>query len=101
VGCGERQTTGEPLRHDVIVELASLSPDGRLVVTSCADNTARVWEAETGKLLGQPLRHERDIEAINFSSDGRRIVTASADHSARVWDAYSASHLGSPFNMTV
>ena len=58
---------GKPLRIDVLVQLASFSPDGHLIVTSSADNTARVWDSETGKPLGQPLRHEKDIKAINFS----------------------------------
>ena len=87
----------EPLRHEVIVELACFSPDGGLVATSSADNTARVWDAKTGKPLGQPLRHKKDIKAINFSRDGRRIVTASVDHSARVWDAFTGKPLGEPF----
>ncbi len=48
--------------------------------------TARVWDAESGKPVGEPMRHEDKVTAASFSPDGRRIVTASNDKTARVWD---------------
>ena len=41
------------------------------------DNTARVWDAATGKPLGEPMRHEAEVVAASFSADGHRVVTAS------------------------
>ena len=45
---------------------AAFSPDGKRIVTASSDNTARVWDAESGKPLGEPLkghqvRVQRDI----------------------------------------
>ena len=34
---------------------AAFSPDGTRVVTASYDHTARVWDADTGKLLYSPL----------------------------------------------
>ena len=34
------------------VTSAAFSPDGRRIVTASADNTARLWDAETGKPIG-------------------------------------------------
>jgi len=63
------------------------SPDGKHVVASLHDGTARVWRpgdpAEPIVLRG----HEGPIAGVAFSSDGARIVTASDDRTVRVWRA--------------
>jgi hypothetical protein len=72
----------------------AFSPDGRHVVTASFDNTAQVWEADTGKPAGAPLQHRGDVYSAAFSPDGRRVVTASEDTTAQVWDVLVKS--GSP-----
>jgi WD40 repeat protein len=34
---------------------AAFSPDGTRIVTASWDNTARLWDAESGKPIGEPL----------------------------------------------
>ena len=91
---------GEPLRHDKSVLAASFSPDGRWVVTASDDQTARVWEAASGRPVGEPLRHDGVVNAASFSPDGRWVVTASLDQTARVWEAASGVLSASPCAMT-
>ena len=86
----------DTLRHENWVMAASFSPDGRRIVNASEDNTARVWDAETGKPLGDPLRHDDKVVAATFSPDGRLIVTASEDKTARVWNAETGRLLGEP-----
>ena len=69
-----------------MVNSASFSPNGGLIVTASADHTARIWDAQSGRLIGQPLHHDDEVFAASFSRDGTRIVTASKDHTARIWD---------------
>ena len=80
-----------PNGHPGRVYLASFSGDGRRVVTASldhtADHTARVWDAETGKVLALLKGHTQVVRSASFSGDGRRIVTASNDNTVRVWDA--------------
>ena len=33
------------------------APDGRQVVTASEDNTARLWDAATGRAVGEPMQH--------------------------------------------
>jgi WD40 repeat protein len=66
---------------------AAFSPDGTHVVTASVDQTARVWDAATGKALTYPLEHQGPVVSAAFSPDGTRIVTASADNTTQVCDA--------------
>lgn len=73
---------------------AEFSPDGRLVATASFDNTARTWDAETGRQVRVFAGHTGYVHQATFSADGSRIVTASSDRTARVWDADTARELG-------
>jgi WD40 repeat protein/type II secretory pathway predicted ATPase ExeA len=64
-------------------ESTSFNPDGTRLITA-GGSAARIWEADTGKLLGE-LAHE-DIASASFSPDGTRVITT-AGNTARIWDA--------------
>src|SRR5262245_19081974 len=55
---GAPQPIGEPLTHAEPIHSLAVSPDGKLIATGAADNTARVWDAATGKPVTPPLPHE-------------------------------------------
>jgi WD40 repeat protein len=84
------------MRHDGKVHSAQLSPDGQRVVTVSGDNTARLWDAGTGRPIGEPMKHEDSVNSARFSPDGQRVVTASDDLTARLWDASSSKPIGEP-----
>jgi WD40 repeat protein len=66
---------------------AAFSPDGKCVVTASFDNTARVWDAESGQLLATLAGHTGSVFEASFSPDGNFIVTASGDGMARIYIA--------------
>jgi len=78
--------------HFNSVNSVAFSPDGRQIVTSSADSTAKLWDASTGREL-LTLHHGRIISSVAFSPDGRRIVTGGWDNTARVWDAGTGREL--------
>ncbi len=41
------------MTHDYMVNSVAFSPDGKYVVSGSGDNTARVWEASTGKEIAR------------------------------------------------
>jgi len=40
------------------------------VVTTCKDETARVWDAASGEAIGEPVRHGGEVCSAQFSPDG-------------------------------
>ena len=65
----------------------AFSPDGRRIVTGSSDQTAKVWEAATGRELLTLAGHGDAIGSVAFSPDGQRIVIGSGDRTAKVWEA--------------
>ena len=62
------------------------SPSGAHVLTACADQTARIWDAATGREL-LTLRHPAPLALARYSPSGERIATGADDGAVRVWDA--------------
>ncbi|MBD2211233.1 AAA-like domain-containing protein [Nostoc linckia FACHB-104] len=71
--------------HTGSVNNANFSPDGKYIVTTSRDKTAKVWDKE-GKLLATLTGHTGSVNNANFSPDGKYIVTTSEDKTAKVWD---------------
>lgn len=71
--------------HESTLRTLSFSPDGRLVLTTSWDRTARVWNTETGEPVAVLRGHKDRVHTASLSPDGRRVVTASADGTVRLW----------------
>ena len=79
--------------HDGGVRSVAYSPDGQRIVTASFDQTAKVWEAQTGKELLTLTGHKGIVRSVAYSPDGQRIVTASFDQTAKVWNAETGTEL--------
>jgi WD40 repeat protein len=86
---GRGMTPGRSLRHPGATS-ASFSADGARIVTTGTDRVARVWDADTGRVL-RSIAHPAAVEDAAFSSDGRRLLTAADDRTVRVFDSRSGA----------
>jgi WD40 repeat protein len=80
------------LGHSDAITRVSYSPDGKTVLTSSFDKTARLWDVESGRLLRVLEGHTSPLTTALFSSNGSRIVTA-GDHTARIWNTATGKEL--------
>ena len=71
------------------------SPDGMTFATRCEDQSARLWDAVSGRLIGQPMPHAEQLNAMAFSPDGKTILTESA-RKVQLWDAITGRAVGQP-----
>jgi WD40 repeat protein len=104
--------TGAPvvpfLLHDAPTCLAFFTRDGRRVVTTSEDRTAKVWDAASGELALPVLRHEGPFHlmhhggppagwsTIRVSDDMTVLVTTCADGFTRAWDFNTGKLLAEP-----
>ena len=63
-------------------------PDGALIATASADRTARIWDAETGKLLAVRQGQTDELLSVAFSPDANALATSSRDGTVVVWDIH-------------
>jgi WD40 repeat protein len=73
--------------HTRGLNAVAYSPDGKRIVTSSSDNTAKVWDAGTGREILTLPGHTHFVYRVAYSPDGKRIATGSWDKTAKVWDA--------------
>ncbi|MCB2156142.1 protein kinase [bacterium] len=74
-------------RHTEEVANAHFSPNGKQIITASYDNTAIVWDRETGRVVVVLGEHELGVSDALFSPSGGRILTVSHDGQAGIWEA--------------
>ena len=74
--------------HDENLTSVAFSPDGALIATGSKDETARIWDVATGRLLRVLRGHRDEVTEVAFSSDGRWLLTAGngRDKAPRIWE---------------
>jgi hypothetical protein len=63
------------------------------IITGSADNTARIWDLETGNVLVTLAGHTAAVASVAFSPDGMRALTGSQDNTAKLWDATTGNQI--------
>jgi ribosome assembly protein 4 len=68
------------------------------MVTGSGDNTARIFDCDTGTAVFTLKGHTSWVLAVAWSPDDSTIATGSMDNTVRLWDPKSGKALGKPMN---
>ena len=72
--------------HTGAVTQATWSQDESKVLTSSADNTARIWDAASGQQLVLLAGHTGAVNQATWSQDEGKVLTSGYDKTVRIWD---------------
>ncbi|KAJ3125661.1 hypothetical protein HK098_008321 [Nowakowskiella sp. JEL0407] len=73
------------------VNAVAISNDNLRLVSASADNTLKIWDTNTGKLVKTLQGHTSRVIAVGISNDGCSIVSVGDDKTVKIWDASSGS----------
>ncbi|KAJ9652430.1 ribosome assembly [Neophaeococcomyces mojaviensis] len=83
--------------HGESILAATFSPaTSSLLATGSGDNTARIWDCDTGTPKHTLKGHTSWVLVVSFSPDGKILATGSMDNSVRLWDVKTGEALGGP-----
>jgi WD40 repeat protein len=73
--------------HENTVRYAAYSHDGRLIVTTSTDGTARLWDANKGMQVAKLDNPAGDVEFAAFAPDDSVLLTMTLGQPVRIWNA--------------
>jgi WD40 repeat protein/tRNA A-37 threonylcarbamoyl transferase component Bud32 len=74
------------LSHNDRVAALAFSRDGKMLLTGSDDQTARLWDSETGLPIGMSYSLPCPVYKVAFSEDGKTILAQGPDKIVRLWN---------------
>ncbi len=90
------------LRYNSTIYAASFSSDSKKVAVGYADDTAKIWDISTGKILRTLRGPMKDVTGVAFSPDGKYIATTALDakylpdlyyNTVKIWDLHTGKEI--------
>jgi WD40 repeat protein len=72
---------------------SAFSPDSRILAVAGQDDTIRLWDVATSKMLGACAGHKQRVFSVAFSPDGKTLATAGNDSTLKLWNVATQQEL--------
>jgi len=72
--------------HSDPVTNVALSPDGQLLASGSWDNTIKIWNLGSGRLLRTLTGHSDSVLSVALSPDGQLLASGSWDNTIKIWN---------------
>lgn len=82
---GNAGSVPEVKKHDGAITAIAFSPKGDHFASASTDQTVKLWDTETLKLLCSFGGHRAAVLAVAFSPDGRRLVSGDTKGIVKCW----------------
>jgi hypothetical protein len=73
----------------------AVSPDGKTLAASQADDLISLWDLKSGSRLGKLAGHGGHVLSLAFSPDGRTLASGSEDRTLKLWHLATRRELAS------
>ncbi|MGB6297060.1 MAG: AAA-like domain-containing protein [Rivularia sp. (in: cyanobacteria)] len=75
--------------HQDEVFSVAFSPDGKTLASGSWDNTIKLWNISSGKIISSLDGHLAPVSSVAFSPDGKTLATGSVDKTIKLWNISS------------
>ncbi|MEH2048127.1 nSTAND1 domain-containing NTPase, partial [Nostoc sp.] len=75
--------------HSSAVRSVAYSPNGHQLASASDDNTIKIWDVSSGKLLKSLTGHSKEVNSVAYSPNGQQLASASRDNTIKIWDVSS------------
>jgi WD40 repeat protein/predicted Ser/Thr protein kinase len=80
-----------------MVHAVAISPNGQIIASGSNDNTVKLWQLATGKLLrtlgGWFSGHSNIVNTVAFSADGELLASGSWDDTIKLWQVSTGKEI--------
>jgi WD40 repeat protein len=85
---------GAPVNSPVkqLINSVAISPDGSKALTGGDDQTARLWDLQSGQQL-QQWKHGSVVSLVSFNPQGDFVLTSAGNDQTRLWDLPSGKQI--------
>lgn len=81
--------------HSEAVSSVAITPNGETIASASHDQTIKLWNTQTGKLIRTLYGHTLPVLSITISPDGQQLVSGSLDETIKQWNFNSGEQIRS------
>ena len=74
--------------HSLWVSSVAFSNDSKLLASTPADKTIKIWDTSTGSIQQTLEGHSDRVTSVAFSHDSKLLASASGDKTVKIWDEH-------------